>query len=53
MRDTMELPCGCVTGTEGDTFVMIACPAGKSCEWVQYVEAESARQGRPITVVEP
>lgn len=46
------LPCGCRIGTVDDAFVLEACGAGTDCPTVQYVMAETKRQGKPSTVLD-
>ncbi len=42
-------PCGCRLETIDETFVVTACDAGADCPTVQYVQAESERQGKLTT----
>ena len=52
MENEMTLPCGCVVGTVEDAFVIVACPVGRECEWVQFVLTETALTEKPHTILE-
>lgn len=37
--------CGCVTGRDGEAFVVRPCPAGPACPVVIFVQQETQRLG--------
>lgn len=45
---TEVLPCGCRLSSVNDAFVFEAC--SPTCEWVAYVLAQSAAQGKPAHI---
>jgi len=52
VSDRETLPCGCVMEVVLGTFVFTACAKGRACPNVQYVLAETERQGKPTAVLE-